>query len=163
MGFKRNSLKQLIKWRKALSVSTTLKFGHSRNISGLGVILAKFCVRGFTEFTFYGVEQWRNKQTALDFLSYTASLWWQRQEMVELVKFIEGNLHIERLFENLKPILSRFYYVWNFSDSTLHPAEQTSQTFNQFSFIFDVIPIHPRGTQSYSLEVWCRKFRYNLT
>ena len=112
MGFKRNSLKQLIKWRKALSVSTTLKFGHSRNISGLGVILAKFCVRGFTEFTFYGVEQWRNKQTALDFLSYTASLWWQRQEMVELVKFIEGNLHIERLFENLKPILSRFYYVW---------------------------------------------------
>lgn len=114
MGFKRNSLKQLIKWRKALSVSTTLKFGHSRNISGLGVILAKFCVRGFTEFTFYGVEQWRNKQTALDFLSYTASLWWQRQEMVELVKFIEGNLHIERLFENLKPILSRFYYVWKF-------------------------------------------------
>ena len=34
--------------------------------------------------------------------------------MVELVKFKEGNLHIERLFENLKPILSRFYYVWKF-------------------------------------------------
>ena len=162
MGFKRNSLKQLIKWRKALSVSTTLKFGHSRNISGLGVILAKFCVRGFTEFTFYGVEQWRNKQTALDFLSYTASLWWQRNGRACKIHRRQSTYRkvVWKFKTHFKPIL---LCLKNFSDSTLHPAEETSQTFNQFSFIFDVIPIHPSGTQSYSLEVWCRKFRYNLT